>query len=257
MTVREIYNQIMTTLPRYKSQNTDLWLTQLDTTLATAPCFGKIVRSGKTADGTPKENLHYYICDQDPVEWRRQAYGQVSRSARKCTLADKQYFWKMPPKLPNHRYRSSYVPSVGAAPTSPLGPLTPKSSAAGSGSASASGWHPTNPSSSPGVVPSSSLSAKPCKPSTNPSPFHRTVPRASSPPPRSSPTPKPCKPSHKRKFRDSDRKRSGKKRKVVPARPAPIEDEDEEAGRSSDSSVVGDDDVGAWFDGLFPQDEKV
>lgn len=72
------------------------------------PFFGEIQRKGKTADGSPKENLYYYNSELDPVEWRRSTYTQVGRSARKCTLKDKQYFWKIPPKLGRHR--SSYVP---------------------------------------------------------------------------------------------------------------------------------------------------
>ncbi|RUS18413.1 hypothetical protein BC937DRAFT_88798 [Endogone sp. FLAS-F59071] len=110
MTVREIHSHILTTLPQYKNQSAELWNAQIGATLTAHACFGKIARTGKTADGTPKEDLYYYVSDKDPVEWRRQTYVEVGRSARKCTLADKQYFWKMPPKLPNHRYRSSYIP---------------------------------------------------------------------------------------------------------------------------------------------------
>lgn len=72
------------------------------------PFFGEIVRKGKTADGSPKENLYYYNSEADPVEWRRAEYTHVGRSARKCTLQDKQYFWKIPPKLGRNRH--SYVP---------------------------------------------------------------------------------------------------------------------------------------------------
>ncbi|OZJ01671.1 hypothetical protein BZG36_05514 [Bifiguratus adelaidae] len=76
--------------------------------------FGKIVRTGKTADGSPKEHLYYYEAERDPVEWRRSSYTQVTRRARKCTLEDKQYFFKMPPKLPQHRYKAYVPPRAGS-----------------------------------------------------------------------------------------------------------------------------------------------
>lgn len=139
MTVREIHSQILTTLPQCKNQSAELWNARIGATLAAHACFGKIARTGKTADGTPKEDLYHYVSDKDPVEWRRQTYVEVGRSARKCTLADKQYYWKMPPKLPNHRYRSSYIPPPRVQPVTP---------------AMSGGLHENSLSSLPFVVPS-------------------------------------------------------------------------------------------------------
>ncbi|KAI8584283.1 hypothetical protein K450DRAFT_219097 [Umbelopsis ramanniana AG] len=108
MPISDIYTRIMTTNPAYKMQSRKLWLDTITSVLHENDFFGQITRKGKTADGTPKENLYYYRSDKDPVEWRQATYTQVGRSARKCTLQDKQYFWKIPPKL--GRNRSSYVP---------------------------------------------------------------------------------------------------------------------------------------------------
>ncbi|KAG2182941.1 hypothetical protein INT44_005922 [Umbelopsis vinacea] len=108
MPISDIYTRIMTTNPAYKKQSRKLWLDTITSVLHENDFFGQITRKGKTADGTPKENLYYYRSDKDPVEWRQATYTQVGRSARTCTLQDKQYFWKIPPKL--GRNRSSYVP---------------------------------------------------------------------------------------------------------------------------------------------------
>lgn len=90
-------------------QTREVWTRRIQRVLKAQPFFGEIVRKGKTADGSPKENLYYYSSESDPVEWRRATYTQVGRSARKCTLQDKQYFFKIPPKL-GSRARNTYVP---------------------------------------------------------------------------------------------------------------------------------------------------
>ncbi|KAI7857191.1 hypothetical protein BDC45DRAFT_566715 [Circinella umbellata] len=108
MPVSDICSRIMSTNPMYKSQSRQILMENIRKVLKEKPFFGEIVRKGKTADGSPKENLYYYNSQEDPVEWRRAEYTHVGRSARKCTLQDKQYFWKIPPKL--GRNRNSYVP---------------------------------------------------------------------------------------------------------------------------------------------------
>ncbi|KAI9268716.1 hypothetical protein BY458DRAFT_511323 [Sporodiniella umbellata] len=108
MPVSDICSRIMKSNPSYAEQPRELWTERIREVLKEKPFFGEIQRKGKTADGSPKENLYYYNSELDPVEWRRATYTQVGRSARKCTLKDKQYFWKIPPKLGRHR--SSYVP---------------------------------------------------------------------------------------------------------------------------------------------------
>ncbi|KAG1493529.1 hypothetical protein G6F47_004984 [Rhizopus delemar] len=108
MAVSDIFSRIIKSNPDYAQQPRELWIERIRRVLKEKPFFGEIQRKGKTADGSPKENLYYYNSELDPVEWRRSTYTQVGRSARKCTLKDKQYFWKIPPKLGRHR--SSYVP---------------------------------------------------------------------------------------------------------------------------------------------------
>ncbi|KAG0170463.1 hypothetical protein DFQ28_002086 [Apophysomyces sp. BC1034] len=122
MPVSDICSRIMSSNPVYKAQSCEMWIERIQRVLKDKPFFGEIVRKGKTADGSPKENLYYYNGDLDPVEWRRATYTQVGRSARKCTLQDKQYFWKIPPKL--GRNRSSYIPPPAKAYT----PSSPSSS---------------------------------------------------------------------------------------------------------------------------------
>lgn len=108
MPISDIYTRILKANPTYAKQPREVWIERIRSVLKEKPFFGEIKRKGKTADGSPVENLYYYNSDLDPVEWRRATYTQVGRSARKCTLKDKQYFWKIPPKLGRHR--SSYIP---------------------------------------------------------------------------------------------------------------------------------------------------
>ncbi|KAI8082182.1 hypothetical protein BDF21DRAFT_338122 [Thamnidium elegans] len=109
MPISDICSRILKANPAYAKQPRALWIERIRTVLKEKPFFGEIQRKGKTADGSPTENLYYYNSELDPVEWRRATYTQVGRSARKCTLKDKQYFWKIPPKLGRHR--SSYIPA--------------------------------------------------------------------------------------------------------------------------------------------------
>ncbi|SAM04865.1 hypothetical protein [Absidia glauca] len=69
----------------------------------TTACIGCIERTGNTADGTPKEHLYYYKPELDANDERRLALSQSRRGARKCALKDTQYYFRIPPKLPNHR----------------------------------------------------------------------------------------------------------------------------------------------------------
>ncbi|KAI8975153.1 hypothetical protein BDF20DRAFT_877111 [Mycotypha africana] len=108
MPISDICSRILKAHPVYAEHSREVWIERIRKVLKEKPFFGEIQRKGKAADGTPVENLYYYNSELDPVEWRRATYTQVGRSARKCTLKDKQYFWKIPPKLGRHR--SSYVP---------------------------------------------------------------------------------------------------------------------------------------------------
>ncbi|GAN06399.1 hypothetical protein MAM1_0122c05881 [Mucor ambiguus] len=108
MPISDICSRILKANPAYAKEPREIWIERITSVLKDRPFFGEIQRKGKTADGSPTENLYYYNSELDPVEWRRATYTQVGRSARKCTLKDKQYFWKIPPKLGRHR--SSYIP---------------------------------------------------------------------------------------------------------------------------------------------------
>ncbi|KAI8332390.1 hypothetical protein BC941DRAFT_505227 [Chlamydoabsidia padenii] len=112
MPISDICSRIIKTNPNYKKQDRAMWTSRIERVLKEKSFFGEIVRKGKTADGSPKENLYYYNSDMDPVEWRRATYTQVGRSARKCTLQDKQYFWRIPPKLGKNRH--AYIPPPAA-----------------------------------------------------------------------------------------------------------------------------------------------
>lgn len=98
-------------------------LMDVSRTLNNSPVIGCVKRLGKTADGSPKENLYYYKAELDPDQERRKRYSDVGRSARKCTMKDTQYFFRVsnnrnqtppsysqifiqiPPKLPNQKSR--------------------------------------------------------------------------------------------------------------------------------------------------------
>ncbi|ORZ15148.1 hypothetical protein BCR42DRAFT_416507 [Absidia repens] len=75
--------------------------------IQTTACIGCIERTGNTADGTPKEHLYYYKPELDANDERRLALSQSRRGARKCALKDTQYYFRIPPKLPNHRTKHS------------------------------------------------------------------------------------------------------------------------------------------------------
>ncbi|CAO3592906.1 unnamed protein product [Absidia cylindrospora] len=116
MPISDICSRIIKTNPSYKKQDREVWTKRIQRVLKEKAFFGEIVRKGKTADGSPKEHLYYYNSDMDPVEWRRATYTQVGRSARKCTLQDKQYFWRIPPKLGKNR--NAYIPPPAPTPVS-------------------------------------------------------------------------------------------------------------------------------------------
>ncbi|KAI8988831.1 hypothetical protein BDB01DRAFT_833870 [Pilobolus umbonatus] len=71
--------------------------------LSHSSVIGCVKRLGMTADGTPKEDLYYYRADHDNDTERKKKYSDVGRSARKCTMKDTQYFFKIPPKLSQHK----------------------------------------------------------------------------------------------------------------------------------------------------------
>lgn len=81
---------------------TDIWNriqghTFLDVSkiLSESSMIGCIPRSGKLADGSLKEDLYYYKPELDVNLERRKKYSDVGRSARKCTMKDTQYFFRV------------------------------------------------------------------------------------------------------------------------------------------------------------------
>lgn len=63
--------------------------------LTSSTVIGCVKRLGKTADGSPKEDLFYYKPELDPDQERQKRYSDVGRSARKCTMKDTQYFFRV------------------------------------------------------------------------------------------------------------------------------------------------------------------
>ncbi|KAI9029729.1 hypothetical protein CLU79DRAFT_690824, partial [Phycomyces nitens] len=102
MTVREIAGRIK-----------DVSVEEIESIVTGTGFIGCIKRTGKTADGSPKEDLYYYQPEQDPDQDRRKKYSQTGRGARKCTMKDPQYFFRIPPKLPNHRSKTYVPPPAG------------------------------------------------------------------------------------------------------------------------------------------------
>lgn len=63
--------------------------------LKSSTAIGCVKRLGKTADGSPKEDLYYYKPELDPDQERQKRYSDVGKSARKCTMKDTQYFFRV------------------------------------------------------------------------------------------------------------------------------------------------------------------
>ncbi|KAI1312659.1 hypothetical protein EDD11_002896 [Mortierella claussenii] len=108
MTLSELFEEMVASQPSLMvSQSQDEIKEQMLQCLSAARCVGKITRKGKDAYNKPLENQWYYIPECDHNVMRKLTRQEVMPSARKCTLKDKQYFFKMPPKLPYHRKSTS------------------------------------------------------------------------------------------------------------------------------------------------------
>ncbi|KAF9970623.1 hypothetical protein BGZ73_006643 [Actinomortierella ambigua] len=108
MTLSELYDEMMVSQPSLvKAQDPVVFKEELLRCLSGAKCVGKIARKGKDAYNKPLESQWYYIPEMDHNVMRKLTRQEVMPSARKCTLKDKQYFFKMPPKLPYHRKSTS------------------------------------------------------------------------------------------------------------------------------------------------------
>ncbi|KAF9941977.1 hypothetical protein BGZ65_000078 [Modicella reniformis] len=108
MTLSELFDDMIASQPSLtETQKPEEIKEQMLQCLSAARCVGKITRRGKDANNKPLENQWYYIPECDHNVMRKLTRQEVMPSARKCTLKDKQYFFKMPPKLPYHRKSTS------------------------------------------------------------------------------------------------------------------------------------------------------
>ncbi|GAN08326.1 hypothetical protein MAM1_0199c07835 [Mucor ambiguus] len=99
MTLEDEIIQVLDITKRLQEQTVESVLDALKKSTA----IGCVKRLGKTADGSPKEDLYYYKPELDPDQERQKRYSDMGRSARKCTMKDTQYFFRIPPKLPHHK----------------------------------------------------------------------------------------------------------------------------------------------------------
>ncbi|KAJ2632177.1 hypothetical protein H4R22_001456 [Coemansia sp. RSA 1290] len=81
------------------------WRHHLVWTLFHNKCFGRVERRVKDASDRRAEDRWYYDAAKDECTERRENFGGLVRTARRCTLRDTQYFFKQVPKLPSFRYR--------------------------------------------------------------------------------------------------------------------------------------------------------
>ncbi|KAJ2382074.1 hypothetical protein GGI23_007447 [Coemansia sp. RSA 2559] len=81
------------------------WRHHLTRTLFHNRCFGRVERRVKDAADKRAEDKWYYDAAKDECAERRENFGGLVRTARRCTLRDTQYFFKQVPKLPSFRYR--------------------------------------------------------------------------------------------------------------------------------------------------------
>ncbi|KAG0368698.1 hypothetical protein BC939DRAFT_439569 [Gamsiella multidivaricata] len=108
MTLSELFDEMVASQPSLMATHEPEEIKeQMMQCLTAARCVGKITRKGKDAYNKPLENQWYYIPECDHNVMRKLTRQEVMPSARKCTLKDKQYFFKMPPKLPYHRKSTS------------------------------------------------------------------------------------------------------------------------------------------------------
>ncbi|KAJ2764857.1 hypothetical protein IWQ57_005007 [Coemansia nantahalensis] len=82
-----------------------VWRHHLVWTLFHTGCFGRVERRVKDASDRRAEDRWYYDAAKDDCVERRENFGGLVRTARRCTLRDTQYFFKQVPKLPSFRYR--------------------------------------------------------------------------------------------------------------------------------------------------------
>ncbi|KAJ2656488.1 hypothetical protein IWW48_004994 [Coemansia sp. RSA 1200] len=87
------------------NEATRVWRHHLTRTLFHNRCFGRVERRVKDASDKRAEDKWYYDAAKDECSERRENFGGLVRTARRCTLRDTQYFFKQVPKLPSFRYR--------------------------------------------------------------------------------------------------------------------------------------------------------
>ncbi|KAI8322175.1 hypothetical protein GQ54DRAFT_311121 [Martensiomyces pterosporus] len=82
-----------------------VWRHHVTWTLFHNRCFGRVERRVKDASDKRVEDKWYYDASKDDCVERRENFGGLVRTARRCTLRDTQYFFKQVPKLPSFRYK--------------------------------------------------------------------------------------------------------------------------------------------------------
>ncbi|ORY06967.1 hypothetical protein K493DRAFT_9365 [Basidiobolus meristosporus CBS 931.73] len=95
LSANEIFKTVLTDCPTFPERHQELHELNVIRCLHQYPFFGHVVRKGKDAGGKPLADL-----------W------PLVKGARSCTLKDKQYYFKPPPKVPSIRY-STQLPPAG------------------------------------------------------------------------------------------------------------------------------------------------
>ncbi|ORX90863.1 hypothetical protein K493DRAFT_409638 [Basidiobolus meristosporus CBS 931.73] len=110
LSASEIFSSIATDYSAFYEKRR---LTELDVArcLHRYPFFGHVVRKGKDAGGKPLADLWHYAVNSDPDPERRDTYKPLVKGTRSCTLKDKQYYFKPPPKVPSIKYSTQSLPS--------------------------------------------------------------------------------------------------------------------------------------------------
>ncbi|KAK9719742.1 hypothetical protein K7432_004620 [Basidiobolus ranarum] len=107
----EIYKIILADHPTFPERYEEFNELSVVRSLHKYSFFGHVVRKGKDAGGKPLADLWYYTINDDPDTTRKSTYQPLVKGARSCTLKDKQYYFKPPPKVPSIKYSTQLPPS--------------------------------------------------------------------------------------------------------------------------------------------------
>ena len=79
----------------HTTETCQLWTGHILYTLRNSPCFGHVARRVKDASNRKVEDQWHYDPSNDLDASRRETYQGVVRTARRCTLQDKQYYFSL------------------------------------------------------------------------------------------------------------------------------------------------------------------